>query len=637
MSWLPGWGYRIPITIDHTKIDSDLTYFPVPLFLAPTVSGVFNKINNDYKKIAITKSDGLTQLYGEVEQWVYEEEPEQAGSVLEVGPGKTYSTINSAITAASDEDSIHIYPGTYNETVVWEKRVHLIGKGATSSDVTINGAYAIDCTGYSSPIYSTKYLFKNFRLTSPASWDRCIRNQDDGTLIKIICLNVNFDTQSSSYCIDYTNNPDSIRFELYYCHVKRGYSHFLNLSNSECLKIYKCTADQTIHYYSSSAEAYTADYVISYNEHYGLEHSFADYMKGLVWTSKSDWVVSSTEDTTIYLYYDSTKSDNGTYISAPGTSTAQNVWTSKFLARYGMAQDPSVGGNSIIDSTNNSHHGAPGGSMAFDDLVDSTAGPAIDFDGSNDNIALPYGNVIITDYTNFGIIVWARLDSLNSQTITGNRLVSVDSDGDSRCIPGFGVSSNQKVGFSYYDGSFNDFEGQDIVLGNYYSLAYKKIGTNHNLFLDGSKYPTTFTATPNADPGPYPVYIGKDYTGGSSRYWDGPIINVALFNDLSDDWISADYYAQTNNLLNFGDKELPPVFFCEGSVIDAYTPMSGASVNLYLRSTGELVDSTVTTSSGTFSMSSQYNDYHFAVAFYNDDTKNALIYDYLSPTVSGGS
>jgi len=76
MAELSGWGYRIKITVDNTNIDSDLTQFPVPIILGTSVgqssqdmSCVFDSIGVNYLKIAVTKADGTTQIYGEVEQW----------------------------------------------------------------------------------------------------------------------------------------------------------------------------------------------------------------------------------------------------------------------------------------------------------------------------------------------------------------------------------------------------------------------------------------------------------------------------------------------------------------------------------------------------------------------------------------
>ena len=72
MAWLSGWDNRIKLTIDNTKIDSELSHFPVTVVLSSTHGDcVFDELtsNANRTKIAFTKSDGTTQLYGEIEEW----------------------------------------------------------------------------------------------------------------------------------------------------------------------------------------------------------------------------------------------------------------------------------------------------------------------------------------------------------------------------------------------------------------------------------------------------------------------------------------------------------------------------------------------------------------------------------------
>ena len=75
-SSLAGWGNRVQLVIDHTKVSSDLTNFPVLVHLSQSsgitkadLSSVFGVIGSNREKIAITTSDGVTQLYVEIEKW----------------------------------------------------------------------------------------------------------------------------------------------------------------------------------------------------------------------------------------------------------------------------------------------------------------------------------------------------------------------------------------------------------------------------------------------------------------------------------------------------------------------------------------------------------------------------------------
>jgi hypothetical protein len=76
--WLSGWDKRVKITIDHNDVSSDLTDFPVLIYLGDAsgknsedVTFVFNELasDGDRKKIAVTTSDNTTQCYVEIEKW----------------------------------------------------------------------------------------------------------------------------------------------------------------------------------------------------------------------------------------------------------------------------------------------------------------------------------------------------------------------------------------------------------------------------------------------------------------------------------------------------------------------------------------------------------------------------------------
>lgn len=94
--------------------------------------------------------------------------------------------------------------------------------------------------------------------------------------------------------------------------------------------------------------------------------------------------VSSTVDTIINLYYDSTQADNTTYVGGTTTVPAQNVWDTNFAAVYHMAQDPSGTAPQILDSTANANHGTAVGTWASTDLVTGLIGKALSFSGANE-------------------------------------------------------------------------------------------------------------------------------------------------------------------------------------------------------------------------------------------------------------
>ena len=75
--WLDAWAKRVKITIDHNYIDENLVWFPVLIHLSSAcgkdgaydMTPVFDEVGANRKKIAVTKADGTTQLYVEVDHW----------------------------------------------------------------------------------------------------------------------------------------------------------------------------------------------------------------------------------------------------------------------------------------------------------------------------------------------------------------------------------------------------------------------------------------------------------------------------------------------------------------------------------------------------------------------------------------
>ncbi len=74
--WLSGWDQRRQITIDSNDINNDLDQFPVPVSINNNagknnadITSIFDEVGTSSQKIAITESDGVTQLYAEIEKW----------------------------------------------------------------------------------------------------------------------------------------------------------------------------------------------------------------------------------------------------------------------------------------------------------------------------------------------------------------------------------------------------------------------------------------------------------------------------------------------------------------------------------------------------------------------------------------
>ena len=78
VDWLGTYAHRVKVTASNTNVDSDQTHFPLLLTLGTSVgtgsndvSFVFDELTSDANrtKIAVTKTDGTTELYVEIEKW----------------------------------------------------------------------------------------------------------------------------------------------------------------------------------------------------------------------------------------------------------------------------------------------------------------------------------------------------------------------------------------------------------------------------------------------------------------------------------------------------------------------------------------------------------------------------------------
>jgi len=78
MAWLSNWAHRIELTGDSVKIEDTLEHAAATIFLGESVGQdgddttcVFDRLTSDSnrKKIALTKANGTTQIYVEIEYW----------------------------------------------------------------------------------------------------------------------------------------------------------------------------------------------------------------------------------------------------------------------------------------------------------------------------------------------------------------------------------------------------------------------------------------------------------------------------------------------------------------------------------------------------------------------------------------
>jgi|GEM_PF-2102289 len=152
-----GWDNRIKLTIDSSKIDSDLTNFPVLIHISSAsgitdsdASRVFDELTSDdnRKKIAVTTSDGQTQCFVEIEKW--DDASEEAWLWVKV----------PAISSTNDTDLYLYYDADHP-----------------------NNTYYVGDSGSMTDIWGTEYVMvQHLEETSGTHYDSTFRDNDSSVV-----------------------------------------------------------------------------------------------------------------------------------------------------------------------------------------------------------------------------------------------------------------------------------------------------------------------------------------------------------------------------------------------------------------------------------------------------------------------
>ena len=389
------------------------------------------------------------------------------------------------------------------------------------------------------------------------------------------------------------------------------------------------------------------DKKIAITESDGLKQQYVEIEDWNPYTERA-WLwtkvpfISSSEDTTLYLYYDSTQPDNILYVGDTGEEPAKNVWDNHFMGVWHMAQDPSGGSSSIKDSTSNVNHGTSAGSMTTGDLVDGKIGKAMDFDGDDDEINLgTHADLDLTSAFTYEAIFKTSTVANAQDIITkfdetgGDYQIELHinvSDGSiasniyNEALTGVNADTNNGSG-----GAFDD--------NNYYYVATNidlALDGKNRLFTNGVLNVTSSTAIDNINSlSAIPTTIGERYNAAANIHMAGILDEIRISNiKRSDTWIKATYYRNWDVLITFGTPTSRTTFVFNGYV-KVYGIPSARTVHLYRRSTGEYVGSVTSDAiTGYFEIPGAYDDYHFVVVLPElNDGFNLLSYDKIHPSV----
>jgi hypothetical protein len=261
-------------------------------------------------------------------------------------------------------------------------------------------------------------------------------------------------------------------------------------------------------------------------------------------------VLSSDQNTILYLYYGNPNSIDQEY--------HQKVWDSHYQAVWHMSDATS---STISDSTINDYTGKKAASSGPTEIT-GVIGEGQSFDGTNDNIWINGQSVLGTgDKT---ISFWMKInDNSDYQTIMTNALGGSWNNAGLEIAVDYGMTMTTSIGNGYSPDDFLIIMYKPIpdhTMYHYYTMRLS--GANLSLFLDGSLYGwTTTTSSIESSPN-YNMSIGRSHQNSPYFYWfDGQLDEVRMSSIArSSLWIKTEYNNQNSPeaFLTIGPEEPGP-------------------------------------------------------------------------------
>jgi hypothetical protein len=334
-------------------------------------------------------------------------------------------------------------------------------------------------------------------------------------------------------------------------------------------------------------------------------------------------VVSSSEDTTLYLYYDSNEADNTTYVGDVTDAAAQNVWDSDFVMVQHMANNPTANASEAMkDSTSNGNTGTPV-NFEWDDYVDGHVAKATSHDG-DEYVEVGHDSTIApTDVITVEML--AHHSNWSTYITEGVLLSKTEAGGYALNVNGSAVGGAGNAGFLVRrNGTYGATGGSISGLsgGDWHYFVGTYDGRYARYYVDGSlvdtddagaDYPIQYSYSNSvimgAEPGSGASPTGAYFIGSLD---EGRISNVVK----SAAYIETNYYNLWDNLTSYGAPETEPA--PSVGTFNGYVELAGQPVArivaLYRRSTGEMQDYTTSNpNTGYFELSTPHDELHYLV------------------------
>jgi prenyltransferase beta subunit len=548
--YLNGWNNRIKLTLDHTAVDSDLTDFPVRLHLSAASGINAGDVSDIFNQLTLTSADdnfsGADGDFPDSDKWSISYFAEIANGQLRIPSSGAYRPVTGKFSLYNDFDiqvdyGFDQYPGDVSS---WEsifkvrdgmdysgKQLQISRRYTGVHDIAFNKRENNSWSTVGT--YNTTEQSGRFRLTRTGSIFTSYYWNGTGWAA---LGSYTYSSWSGTAIVEFASNSMS--------------------GNPENVVLFD---NFTVNAGTISYSGYSKKIAVTTGD--GKTRCYVEVENWDDINNEANlWVkvpsVSAAADTTLYLYYDSSRPLNTEYVGNTGEYPARRVWDNGFISVYHMAQNLSDSAQQVKDSTENSHSGMASYTMNSGNLVDGQIGKALNF-SLDDRDAIDLGADPDFDVTELLTIeALARpsqfrdWDSIVSKAwsadvypwntyslnLSNNNTVS-ESVNFSIAIGGteYGVSSARQIAAS-----------ENVYAAGVYD------GSNLYVYLDGQQEasaPVTGLMNVNSS---IPVTVGKNYWHLYNSF-NGEIDEVRISDvGRSPAWIRATSYSHNDNLITFG-------------------------------------------------------------------------------------
>lgn len=259
-----------------------------------------------------------------------------------------------------------------------------------------------------------------------------------------------------------------------------------------------------------------------------------------------------------------------------------SVWENDHIGVWSLAQDPSGGVDTILDSTINANHGNPVGTMTSSDLVDGITGKCLEFDGTDDAIEVQNHN---------------NLQPLTQVTYSAAAYLD---DWDVDLANAHFISCTQTGGWAFDFDSPNNMDATVNVAGTYHGIAFNHTvlssgwhvfhctydGVNLKFYIDGDLIgtkPVSGTITYNTTTVPLVIGAEAGAAAAAPDYWPGRVDDARVSSVArSASWVKAEANSIMDSLVtynfNYPSKYLAPNTIGTGLVFKDFDLLTGSTL-----------------------------------------------------------